>query len=586
MQRERRDATSTGKQDLGGEHAAVLRVQAFAAQMRGLVGWRRAAAALAAGAISVLAMPPFFLWPVLLFTLPVLVWLIDGAADPNANEDGAGTTDRVKGAMSWRRLLDVGVVGWCFAYAFHVTGLYWLREAFLVTGGGLALLWPLGVLGLPAYLAIYHGLAAAFAARLGDRGLPRVAALAVGLGCSEWLRGHAFTGFPWNVLGEALTYPLVMMQSAALVGIYGLTVVSVLVLASPGVALASPVDRRKANWLSKLRPVARAASLLLVPLFLLVVYGSLRLRTSPPAYVDGVKIRLVQPSIDQREKWQAAKQPEFVARQIELSLRGPTEVPDKLAGITHVIWPEAAMPFLPLHRPEVLRAIGDALPDGVFLLAGILRLERTGAAAAGEVSESDKIYNSLAVFDHEGRPIAVYDKSHLVPFGEYLPFQSLLEGIGLSSLTRQRGGFSIGPEPRPLLGIPGLLRAGPLICYEAVFPGIASRSAGRPDVMINVTNDGWFGNSTGPRQHLHQSRLRSVEEGLPLIRVANNGISAVYDAYGRELSRIDLDVAGVVDTGLPGRIEPTLYTRMGDMVFAMISSVILALLLIQRKTSE
>lgn len=580
MQREPRGVTPSVEQDRGRGEAVALRVQALAARIRALSGRRRAAAALTAGAISVLAMPPFFLWPVLLVTLPVLVWLIDGAADP----DGATGTGA---ALSWRRLFDVGLVGWCFAYAFHVAGLYWLREAFLVTGGGLALLWPLGVLGLPAYLALYHGLAAAFAARFSEPGLYRLVALAVGLGIGEWLRGHLFTGFPWNVLGMALTYPLVLMQSASLLGIYGLTVVTVLVLGAPGIILAtSPGAGASVGAWSARRGAgfgasAAALAACIVPLGLMLAYGTLRLSASPPPFVDGVRIRLVQPSIDQREKWQAAKQPEFVARHIELSLRGPTDVPDNLAGITHIVWPEAAMPFLPLHRPEVLSAIADALPDGVFLLAGILRLERGRASPGADeraARDGDQIFNSLAVFDHEGRPVAVYDKSHLVPFGEYLPFQSILEGIGLSSLTRQRGGFAIGPEPRPLLAIPGLPRAGPLICYEAVFPGIASRSASRPDVMINVTNDGWFGNSTGPRQHLHQARLRSVEEGLPLIRVANNGITAAYDAYGRELVRIDLDVAGVVDTGLPGPINPPLYARMGNLVFALILALLITLL--------
>ncbi len=593
MNRERSDAASSGLQDHGCSGALALRLQHVAGRIRSLSRWQRAATALGAGALSVLAMPPFFLWPVLLLTLPVLVWLIDGAVgaetDPNAP---------LAASPAWRTLLDAGLMGWCFAYAFHVTGLYWLREAFLVTGGNLALLWPLGVLGLPAYLAIYHGLAAMFAARIAPPGLSRVTALAVGLGIGEWLRGHAFTGFPWNVLGEALTYPLVLMQSVAIFGVYGLTVVTVLVLASPGVLLAavpSPKStpmRPGAAFFQRWSRGTQAAAALLGPLALLATYGTLRLTATPPPYVEGVKIRLVQPSIDQREKWQAAKQPEFVARHLELSLRGPTSEPDNLAGITHIVWPEAAMPFLPLHRPEVLRSIGDALPDGVYLLAGILRLERasnpgaTGAAGGSAPTDADKIYNSLAVFDGEGRPIAVYDKSHLVPFGEYLPFQSLLEGIGLSSLTRQRGGFAIGPEPRPLLGIPGLMRAGPLICYEAVFPGIAARSAGRPDVMINVTNDGWFGNSTGPRQHLHQARLRSVEEGLPMIRVANNGISAAYDAYGRELARIDLDVAGVVDTGLPGSIAPPVYARIGDIVFALLCAVLILLLLMPRFRSN
>jgi apolipoprotein N-acyltransferase len=364
----------------------------------------------------------------------------------------------------------------------------------------------------------------------------------------------------------ALTFPLSLMQSAALVGLFGLSLIAGLVLAAPGYILAlSPAAVGSAR-----RRAVLALGLPLAGLVSMLTFGTLRLSAPPPPPLEGVRVRLVQPSIDQREKWLAAKQPEFVARHLALSLQNARGEPDGLAGITHVVWPEAAMPFLPLQRPEVLRAIDEALPDHVHLLAGILRLERSGVPVTGEeryARDGDRIYNSLAVFNGEGKPIGVYDKTHLVPFGEYLPFQSLLEGIGLSSLTRQRGGFALGLDPRPLLATPGLAGIGPLICYEAVFPGITAKSAGRPQVMINVTNDGWFGNSTGPRQHLHQSRLRSVEEGIPLMRVANNGITAVYDAYGRELARLDLDVAGVIDTEVPGRLARPLYAVLGDLIF-------------------
>ena len=334
-------------------------------------------------------------------------------------------------------------------------------------------------------------------------------------------------------------------------------------LAGPAVVLANlnaaprpPLQ----NW--------RAIALLCSPLLALHAYGAWRLSSPRPPMLEGVRLRLVQPSIDQREKWQAGKQLAHLERQLELTRDGPDG--RGMAGITHVVWPEAAMPFLPLQRPQALAAIADALPDGVHLLAGVLRMERRqhAASVAGAPPETEtRIYNSLAVIDGQGRPFAVYDKTHLVPFGEYLPFQDLLEGIGLQALVRQRGGFAIGPSPRPLLHVPGLPAASPLICYEAIFPGTTRLSAARPSLLINITNDGWFGNSTGPRQHLHQARLRSVEEGLPLIRVANNGISAVYDAYGRQLARLELDTAGVIDTGLPGSLAPPPYARLGDLPF-------------------
>jgi len=538
----------------------VASLGGIARRVTRLRGWRRAATAFIAGVISMLAMPPFFLWPVLLGTLPVLVWLIDGADD-----DAAAVKRRF---LDRKRLLDAGIAGWWFGYGFHVAGLYWLREAFLVTGGGLAWLWPLGVLGLPAYLAVYYGLAAAFAAAVSRPGMGRVIAVAVGLGIAEWLRGHLFTGFPWNVLGMSLTGPLVLMQSVGVLGIYGLTVVATAATAAPAVLLAGTSARHGAG--SRFRCLSLALAVLVVPLGLMTAYGAYRLSGEPPAFVEGVRLRLVQPSIPQREKWLPEKQPEFVERQLALSLRDPQGRIDNLAGITHVVWPEAAMPYLPLQRPQVLAAIGEVLPDGVHLLAGILRLEREqvgGDPSGGGAREVIRVFNSLAVFGDDGQPIGVYDKTHLVPFGEYLPFPEVLEAIGLQSLTRQRGGFTIGTTPRPILDVPGMPGVGPLICYEAVFPGVSRASATRPQALINVTNDGWFGNSTGPRQHLHQSRLRSVEEGLPLIRVANNGITAIYDAFGRELSRLELDIAGVIDTGLPGSTEPPPYARLGELTF-------------------
>lgn len=222
------------------------------------------------------------------------------------------------------------------------------------------------------------------------------------------------------------------------------------------------------------------------------------------------------------------------------------------------------MPFLPLEHPEALAAIGAMLPDNAYLLTGALRREPEGDP--GKADQPFRAFNSLMVFDKTGALSAVYDKTHLVPFGEYLPWQSTLESIGLEQLTRMRGGFSVGVTPRPLLNVPNLPAAGGLICYEAIFPGVGAASAARPGFFLNVTNDGWFGNTTGPRQHFHQARVRAVEEGLPLVRVANNGISAVVDSSGRVQAVLGINLKATADALLPLPRSKPLYAVLGDVI--------------------
>jgi apolipoprotein N-acyltransferase len=255
-----------------------------------------------------------------------------------------------------------------------------------------------------------------------------------------------------------------------------------------------------------------------------------------------------------------------------LSRRDPAGRQDDLAGVTHVVWPEAAMPFLPLDSPQALAAIAALLPAQTHLISGALRVQRPPPGA----STPHQAFNSLMVFGPGGRLAAVYDKIHLVPFGEYLPFQSTLESIGLEQLTRMRGGFAAGAAPRPLLSIPGLPRVGALVCYEAIFPTEVVQGIERPGLLVNITNDGWFGDSIGPHQHLHQARVRAVEQGLPLIRAANNGISAVVDAQGRILAQLPLNARGVIDSGLPRIGAPTLYVRYGEAIFAGLVLMFLA----------
>lgn len=534
--------------------AAVAWILRLAHGCTAMHGWRAALAAFAAGAGSVLAMAPFFASPVLFISLPVLIWLSDGAVGRKASPFAA----------FWP--------GWWFGFGYFLLGLFWIGEAFLVEADRFLWLLPVAVTLLPAGLAIFFGLATTAAAALHRRGLGRVTALALALSASEWLRGHILTGFPWNTLGYALTMPLPLMQWAGLIGIYGLTLAAVLIFATPALYLA---DRGNAPGTT-----LRALALATVPLLAMMLCGVVMLATITEAPVPGVRIRLVQPSVPQREKWRPENQRQIFFDHIELSRQKPDGSPDEqMNGIAAVVWPEAAMPFQPLNTPVALAAIADMLPAGKVLIAGALR---TVERPSGPIEAR----NSLMIFNDQGAAIAIYDKLHLVPFGEYLPARWLLERIGLEEIAHSRGGFGIGDSPRPLLlanGLPAML---PLICYEAIFPATLVQTAQRPQVMVNVTNDGWFGDSTGPRQHFHQARVRAVEEGLPLVRAANNGISAVIAPSGRIVASIGLNRRGSIDADLPRSVGRPPYARYGDGVFALIWLVTLAQAMIRARQTR
>jgi apolipoprotein N-acyltransferase len=518
----------------------------------GLSGRRRYGAAFLAGSLSVLAMPPLFLWPVLFLTLPVLVWLIDGS------EPAAGATRSFRRGAPARAF----AAGWWFGFGYFVFGLFWIGEAFLVEAEKFAWLLPFAVTLLPAGLALFMGLATGVARLKWPPGVARVIVLALALSVAEWLRGHVLTGFPWNALGYALTAPLAMLQSASLFGVYGLTILTVVIFASPLVVAAAAHPGP-----GGLRAIASGAAIAIVPLLFLYGYGVWRLSGGPDPTVDGVRIRIVQASVPQRDKWRAEKQGAIFQDQLDLSRRDPSGHRDDLAGITHLIWPEAAMPFLPLQHPEALAAIGELLPSGTQLISGALRLKNPEL----RLSVHPEGYNSLMVFKENGQLETVYDKIHLVPFGEYLPFQRTLEAIGLEQLAHWRGGFSVGSSPRPLLTVPGLPPIAALICYEAIFPASVVEGSERPGLLINITNDGWFGATAGPWQHFHQARVRAVEEGLPLLRAANNGVSAVVDAHGRVLAMLRLNERGTIDASLPSALTLTAYVRLRDWTFVALA---------------
>lgn len=533
----------------------ALAVPLFRARILALTGWRRRGLAFAAGGASVLAMAPFHFFPVLWLTLPVLAFLIEAEPEEIASATPLTRWQRTKA----HRCFAAAGAGWWFGFGYFFAGLVWVAEAFLVEARQFAVLIPLVISGLPALLATFWAAATAAARWPRLSGTTRVLALALTLGLAEYARGHVLTGLPWNVLGYALTQPLPLMQSAAYIGVYGLTLVAVLVFTLPMVLWA---QARSGPPGRSYRLTALAVGAL--PLLAMFLLGSWRLASPPPPPAVAAKIRIVQPSVLQHEKWRPEHQERIFNDHLELSQTNPSGERDGMAGISHVVWPEAAMPFLPLEYPAALQAIGRILPPGAQVIAGALRADYAGEGAS---LRRVAIFNSLMVFGNEGQVVTQYDKIHLVPGGEYLPLQGLLEAIGLQQLTRMRGGFNSGPRPRPVLAIPGLPPATPLICYEAIFPAAVVQGAARPGVIVNVTNDGWFGNSTGPRQHYHQARVRAVEEGVPLLRAANNGISGAFDAQGRVLGSLGMNVRGTLDVQLPGALPPPPYARLRDLPF-------------------
>ena len=545
-----------------------------------LPGWRLNAATWALGVVSVLAYAPFFVWPVLFATLPA--WL-------NLTRIAEQRSPSLARFAPWRRSAvgRAAAIGWWFGFGHCMAGLFWVGEAFLVEPEVFGWLLPFAVTLLPGGLALFYAAAMAGAALLTPRahlGVQRVAALAVTLSVTEWLRGHIFTGFPWNVLGYALTYPLPLMQSASLFGIYGLTLITVLICALPGMLYLGRGDiKPDSTWQHVWRHAWWIAAVL--PLAMLWAYGHVRLNASLPAMSSPApKIRIVQPSVPQNEKWRPENQRRIFDDHLALSRQttgwpASGGVDDDAAGIALIVWPEAAMPFFPLNQPIALSDIGRMLTAETTLVSGALR-----AGPSPSPAERGPVYNSLIAFGsgESARVIAAYDKIHLVPFGEYLPLQRLLEAIGLQQLSKLQGGFAAGIAPRPLLDIPHVGKLGPLVCYEVLFPGTIVQGQERPRALVNVTNDGWFGNTTGPRQHLQMTRVRAVEEGLPIIRAANNGISAMIDANGRITARIDLNVRGSIDAVLPPALAPPPYARFGDAIWLAMLTMIVAGVLANR----
>lgn len=423
-------------------------------------------------------------------------------------------------------------LGWIAGAGHFAAALFWIVEPFMVEPWRYGWMAPFALVLMAFGMALFWALAAGAAAAVGGAAPGRRAiGFAVALAGADLLRGYAFTGFPWALVGH-LWIGTPVMQAVALVGPVGLTLIATL-------AAALPVLGRG--------PCARAGLLALSvsALALIWVAGVVRLAAPDPASARDIRVRLIQPNAAQALKWREDMWRMFLDRQMAQTAL-PADRPLDL-----IVWPETAVPYLLDDAGPLFAAIA-ATAGGVPVAAGVQR------------AEGARYFNTLAVTDAAGRITSVYDKWHLVPFGEYLPYGDLLARFGISAFAAQSGGgYTPGPGPRVLdLGAAGKVL--PLICYEAVFPQDL-RTPERADWILQVTNDGWFGNLSGPFQHLAQARLRAVEQGLPLLRSANTGVSAVIDAKGRVLQTLALNSAGILDAEVPAALPATLYARTGDL---------------------
>ncbi len=496
----------------------------------GGIDWQRSGLALLCGVLATGALPPFSLWPLIFPAFSGFLWVL-------------GRAERPRQAL-W--------LGWCFGFGHFVTGLYWISNALLVPPADFLWMVPFALVGLPIVLAFYTGAVAWAVVRLVPPDQKSLRWLGFGTLwlLAEWARAHVLTGFPWNLIASTWTDTPAPLQAVAYLGAYGVGALTVLI----GAAFSL-------GWV-------RGSVIAAVGLGLLWGGGTLRLQNAPgrDAVQPGVSLRLVQPAIPQSLKWDRNHLQANFQKYLAMSTPAPGETP------TAIIWGEAATGY-PIEEVEPWRAAMAKLapPDGV-IITGTNRYLRN---ADNQVIQA---WNGMVAFDAEGSLRGAFDKFHLVPFGEYVPLKELLP---LQIISQGASGYSPGPGPRTLR-LPGLPPVAPLICYEVIFPGAVVDRADRPAWLLNLTNDGWYGISTGPYQHLAATILRAVEEGLPLIRVANTGVSALIDGNGRVWNKLNLNEEATLTVSLPLPLDPPPYALWGDLVtLLVVTFLVLALALLR-----
>jgi apolipoprotein N-acyltransferase len=511
--------------------------------------WAWSAGVLAAGGLTGLAFAPFHVAPAFLVGLAVLIAALG---------DAQGRLRPVRAGF-WR--------GWLFAFGMFLAGLNWVANAFFVDPEKFAALAIPALLALPGGLALFWGVAGALAVRIGGRGAG-FACLVAGLaGLAELARSHVLTGFPWNLPGHIWPAGGAMSQTAALIGAHGLSMLTLAAFALLAAGVLAALARRPARAIAA--PVVAGGALLGA----VAGFGIWRLAQPAPG-PDGPVVAVVEAGYTQAQKWDPANALPITRTYLDL-LDAP-----QARDAALIVWPEGALPYLMLDQPEVMTAI-EARLGGRVLATGLAR-EDSGP-------EGRRLYNSLAIFARDARGFHIaglYDKMHLVPFGEYVPFGAVFDALGLRSLVSYGTDFTPGPSPRVALRVPGIGPAAPLICYEAIFPGAPVRGADGPRWLLNVSVDAWFGTFAGPAQHFNQARYRAIEEGRPLVRSASGGTSAIVDARGRVLASVS-GAAGVAAHRLPAaEMNAPPFVRFGVTGAALILFALLASGLASRRRPD
>lgn len=487
------------------------------------------------GALGALAFAPLFIFPALLLSFSAIWFLLDAEI-----EEGSS-------------FLRIFSLGWWFGLGHFTVGLYWITYALTVDLKAFWWLVPFALFGIPSVLAVFTGAAFALTKVWPYRGVSRAFVFAgIWIGF-EWLRGHLFTGFPWNLLGYSWAFSSEMMQMASVGGVYGLSLMAILLSVFLGYLIGK-------NYFERTLAIS---IYLLVPF--LWVWGHHRLNHPEVMESPSLALRIVQPNIPQTLKWNLAQKEDNFRQLLEMTAQ------PSAFNLKAVIWPETAIPFF-LEQDSFRRMlIAEALPKGALLFTGALRL--TGPK---------EVRNSILVLDKEGNILASYDKAHLVPFGEYIPFRKNIDALfgegSIKKITIGALDFKAGPGPE-LVALPNDFPSfSGLVCYEVIFPSAVINAAlERPRWILNVTNDAWYGNTSGPYQHLEMTRMRAIEEGVPLVRAANSGISSVFDAYGRMKGSIKLSTRGVLDVFLPPPTQTKpLYAQWGDWITLGLLAIVFA----------
>ncbi|MBD8066349.1 apolipoprotein N-acyltransferase [Devosia sp. PTR5] len=514
-------------------------------------GWRRFLLLLVAGAIAGLSVPPFFILPALFVTMPIWVWALDGAEI----------------RRGWRRLFGPAfTIGFAFGWGYFLVAFHWLGAAFFVDGGWVLAAMPPAIMALAALIALFWGLASALAHLTWSHGPARIVGLASWLAVAEFARGHLFSGFPFDLLGYSLTGTDEMMQLASVIGVYGLTFLAPLLAMT--VALIWPADER--SWSTRLAPFFLALAVIAGQLG----YGWNRLSGTTSTERTDVALRLVQPLVYEHSSFGNVDPVALVDRLLMLSDMRMDPADQGLADITELVWPESSLPFFLSTYPEALARIARLLPDQAVLLAGAPRQPFQPNTDATRQAP----YNSVLAIDSDGEIIASYDKAHLVPFGEYLPFGEIFARFGIKQFVPGADGWSAGEASRRVLSLPNLPPPLLLICYEVLFSGDLG-AVTSAQYLLNVTNDAWFDGSIGPAQHAHHARLRAVEEGMSLIRAANTGLTFATDPLGRITAQLVPRQMAALDVRPAQRLPTTVFAQLRHwpLLIAIVAGLLISL---------